>query len=152
MQAGGAESLSPRQGREGSGSFVEKRTKKLLLLWGMLIGAVKSHAPESKQFLRRFFKNRPLPLPHYRFFVAISISVIPALRTISTTLINCCNLEPSSPATMTLVIGRHLFQLRTNGIREGSHLLHVQKAWLYRKQGLTLAISVNLESQWTVGP
>jgi hypothetical protein len=36
--------------------------------------------------------------------VAIPISVMPALRTRSITLINCCSLVPLSPATITFVV------------------------------------------------
>jgi hypothetical protein len=45
-----------------SGSFLKKRTKKLLLLWAWGVGAAKAHAPESKNFFASFFmKKEALP-------------------------------------------------------------------------------------------
>jgi hypothetical protein len=42
-------------GTKESGSFLKKRTKKLLLLWAMGAGAATAHAPESKNFFASFF-------------------------------------------------------------------------------------------------
>jgi hypothetical protein len=45
-----------------SGSFLKKRTKKLLLLWAWGVGAGTAHAPGSKNFFASFFiKKEELP-------------------------------------------------------------------------------------------
>jgi len=49
-------------GARKSSSFLKKRTKKLLLLWGMGAGGDNAHAPESKNFFASFFlKKEALP-------------------------------------------------------------------------------------------